>query len=639
MDLRARQSMTSLTAAWLASLLLLPGVAADAAVLEIEQLPRHGQLASEAAAGAGFAPAVEALQRGDAKSAEKLARSYVAQNPANARAHLLLLLSWYPQLEDVQILEHLEEVDQQLPAEGAALHESMAGLYLQDVRLHRATQHLNAIPPTRKSPQAQFLEANIAARQGRLDDALRKYGELSKEVPDNAVIALNQARLALLAQDYATTEAAARRLLRVQPGDEGGQLLLGTAQMHQGKTAEARKSFAAVSEKNPRSSLAWLNIGLIDLADAEYSEAASAFTRARTAAVGDPRPMVAAAAAALAEGDRGKAGTAAAAAREAAPGDPLAALLDVLARGEGVTAPGAATSLALAGHLFPDLARTPLPAAVLPELLDTGAAGQLAVANVLSQYWSAAAALDWMGRQKFAVTPSPLLELTRVRALASNGELTEASEALARLESDPASKGLISPTVMSAQAAVRLNDKAAASATMQRALAAAPGDAHLHRLAGDLYNAIGQPDEAVPEYRAALKASPRDPRLHNQLAATLALTGGRAEFQQGLRLADAGLALKPDYMTRALLLDTRADLLFRLGREADALAAYRELSTTVGGITGPSAWHRLGELSLAAGDQAGARKAFEEALDYGRDYSQRPSAVAELDKLSPPEAP
>ena len=33
------------------------------------------------------------------------------------------------------------------------------------------------------------------------------------------------------------------------------------------------------------------------------------------------------------------------------------------------------------------------------------------------------------------------------------------------------------------------------------------------------------------------------------------------------------------------------------------------------------------------------RKAFEEALDYGRDYSQRPTAVAELDKLSPPGAP
>ena len=611
---------------------------ASAVVLDVDRLPGREQLMSQAREVADFTPAVEALERGDAAGAEELARSYVAQNARDPRAHLLLVLSWYPQLKDVAIAKHLEEVDASLPDVGAALHETVAGLYLKDVRLYRATQHLSAIPPTRRSQQAVFLEAEIAARQVRLDDALRDYAQLSREAPDNSTIALNQARLALLGQDYATAEAAARRLLKINPDDESAGLLLGTAQMQQDNPAGAGKSFRAVIDKNPRNALAWLNLGLLDLASNKTNDARNAFAKARTGAVGDPRPIYGEVAAALAAGDRSAARKSSAAARRVAPDDPLAGLLDALARGEAVNEPGAASSLIAASQMYPDLARKPLPAALMPEFSNTDAAARLAVANVLAQLWSNPVALAWLERQRASSKPGPLMELTRARALAGSGDLKAARTLLSSLEADPSAAGLVSPAVLGAQADARLGHKAEAREAMRRAIAAAPGDGGLRRLSGDLENVLGSPARAIPEYRAALEASPRDPRVYNQLAASLALVGGRAGFEEGLRLAEAGLALKPDYMTRALLLDTRADLLYRLGRKADALQAYRELSTTVGGITGPAAWQRLAELSLDAKDRPGARKAFEEALDYGRDYPARARAVSELDELSPPSA-
>jgi hypothetical protein len=41
----------------------------------------------------------------------------------------------------------------------------------------------------------------------------------------------------------------------------------------------------------------------------------------------------------------------------------------------------------------------------------------------------------------------------------------------------------------------------------------------------------------------------------------------------------------------------------------------------------PEPWHRLGDLALEAGDGPLARRAYEEALDYGREYAGRARAV------------
>jgi tetratricopeptide (TPR) repeat protein len=221
----------------------------------------------------------------------------------------------------------------------------------------------------------------------------------------------------------------------------------------------------------------------------------------------------------------------------------------------------------------------------------------------------------------------PLHELTAVRALAAVDQWRAAGERLAKLEKSTAARGLAGPALQAAAVAVRVNDPNAAHAGIDRAIAAAPESPRVRMLAGDLRLALGEPRMAIAEYRVALRGWPRDPRLLNQLAASLALVGTRAELEEALRFAETGLRQQPHYMLRATLLDTRADLLFRLGRSAEALAAYRELSTTVGGIVAPEPWHRLGDLAMAAADRPLARRAYEEALDYGREYPGRARAA------------
>jgi tetratricopeptide (TPR) repeat protein len=221
--------------------------------------------------------------------------------------------------------------------------------------------------------------------------------------------------------------------------------------------------------------------------------------------------------------------------------------------------------------------------------------------------------------------------MTMVRAQVAAGRFQAADAGLAALEASATAAGLVGPSVQKAVLAARRNDRAAARTAMVEAIRRSPDSPRVRMLAGDLYLALGEPARAVPEYRKALTKWPRDPRLLNQLAYALAQVGPQREREAALAYAEEALRLQPHYLLRAALLDTRADLLQRLGRTDEALRAYRELSTTVGGMTSPEQWHRLGELAQGAGEAALARKAYEEALDYGRDYPGRAAAVRWLD--------
>ena len=116
----------------------------------------------------------------------------------------------------------------------------------------------------------------------------------------------------------------------------------------------------------------------------------------------------------------------------------------------------------------------------------------------------------------------------------------------------------------------------------------------------------------------------------------LALAGTPAERVEALGLTETALAQQPHYLLRAALLDTRADLLFRLGRTPDALVAYRELSSTAGGMTTPEQWHRLGDLAREAGEAGVARAAYEAALGKASgQHPLRPIIQLKLDALPP----
>jgi tetratricopeptide (TPR) repeat protein len=311
------------------------------------------------------------------------------------------------------------------------------------------------------------------------------------------------------------------------------------------------------------------------------------------------------------------------------PADPLAALASLLT-GQGrwpASSPGNARFVA--ASLYPDLETEPLADPVRVELASTAGRARLLVAGVLSEYLAPRAALGWLAAEP-AQAVQPLRELATIRAEMAAGNKRDAVDRLDALSRSEAGSGLVGPWIQAAIFAAARNDPAAAQAALGRALAVAPGSPRLRMLAGDLQLVLGQPARAVAEYRLALAHWPQDPRLLNQLAHALAQAGAKEQYVQALGYVETALGRQPHYLLRAALLDTRADLLVRLGRNSEALVAYRELSTTVGGMTTPEQWHRLGDLALEAGDSALARTAYEEALDYGRDYPGRAAAERQL---------
>ena len=536
--------------------------------------------------------------------------------------------------DDAAALQYVRSISATQPAHAAGLHETLAGAYLTDRRLFWSMQHLDAIPAAHKSDQARYLAAHIAARQRRLSDSAAALDALARRLPEDPLVARDQAQIASLLGRHDVAAAACERRLRLQPTDGRAALLLARMRMQQGRAGDAERVLSALLAREPRNGHAAMQLGLVQLALHRPAVARDSFAQARSIERQDAAPYLGEAAAALLLGQRTAALAAVAGAQRLNPADPLAALLGLLAH-EGPLPPVVPGGLRFnAASLYVDLETEPLPAAIRAELDPTDAVGRLAAANLLLEKWSGQAAIDWLAAgSKRAGQPGvagPLLELTAVRAFAAADQWPAAGGRLAMLEKSPSARELAGPPLQAAAVAVRRKDRDAARAAIGRAIAVAPDSPRIRMLAGDLHLALGEPRTAIVEYRVALRGWPRDPRLLNQLAASLALVGSREELEEALGFAATGLRQQPHYMLRATLLDTRADLLFRLGKSAEALAAYRELSTTVGGMSAPEPWHRLGDLAMAAGHRPLARLAYEEALDYGREYPGRARAAGVL---------
>lgn len=560
--------------------------------------------------------------------------SAIATSPAPRREHEKRLYALLQHGDDAAALAHVRALGLRQPALAATLHETLAGVYVRERRLYRATLHLEAIPAARRSDQTRYLLANIAARQQRLEAALTHLEPLARRLPDDSLVARDEAQVASLLGRHAQAAAACERLLRQRPGDGEAVLLLARTRLQQGRLAEAERLLDGLLAREPRNGRAALQRGFVQLLMDKPRAARESFVRARSIEVRDATPYAAEAAVALLLGDRPAARVAAAAALKQNPADPLAGLLELLARDGAWPAAVPGGARFLAAGLYPDLETDP-PAAALKAELAAPAIGRIAVANLLLEKASAQAAVAWLGAEP-AAAGGPLDALTEIRALLAAGQLQPAGARLAALERSAAARGLVGPAVLAAVLASQRDDRIAARAAMTRAVALAPQSPRIRMLAGDLYLVLGEPARAVPEYRSAHQHWPRDPRLLNQLAFALAEVGGSREREEALAHTETALRQQPHYLLRAALLDTRADLMLRLGRTAEALAAYRELSMTVGGMTGPEQWHRLGDLATAAGQSGQARQAYEEALDYGRAYPGRAVAIERVDARPSP---
>jgi Tfp pilus assembly protein PilF len=121
-----------------------------------------------------------------------------------------------------------------------------------------------------------------------------------------------------------------------------------------------------------------------------------------------------------------------------------------------------------------------------------------------------------------------------------------------------------------------------------------------------LYERTGKDDAAVRDLRALLAERPGDAAVQNALGYTLADRGRQLDEAQ--TLLTAALAQSPD---SAAILDSMGWLLHRQGKQAEALT-YLQRSRALG--SDPEIDLHVGEVQWALGDQAAARKTWQDAL-------------------------
>ena len=172
-------------------------------------------------------------------------------------------------------------------------------------------------------------------------------------------------------------------------------------------------------------------------------------------------------------------------------------------------------------------------------------------------------------------------------------------------------------------------------ALFEHALAIASDDNDTaHYALGRAFARQGKYELAIAHFRAAARANPFYPWLHNNLGGTFMLMGQPNQAAEEYRTA---LRLKPG---DALARDALARVLLALGRHEEALAQYTELARIAPASPVPT--FGKGSVLLAQGRAAAAETNFVEALRRKPDYAEAltglATALAMQDRLAEAEA-
>jgi Flp pilus assembly protein TadD len=103
--------------------------------------------------------------------------------------------------------------------------------------------------------------------------------------------------------------------------------------------------------------------------------------------------------------------------------------------------------------------------------------------------------------------------------------------------------------------------------------------ASVHNVLGMSYEKLNQNSVAVSHYKQAIYIAPQQPAAYNNLAYLFAEKGDN--LQEALRLANQALALEKDPDALASYKDTKAWVLYKMGRQQEALPLLREAAARI----------------------------------------------------------
>ncbi len=167
-------------------------------------------------------------------------------------------------------------------------------LALQARRFPRAraqAEQLLALEP--REPEHHFLAGLVAARDGRLDDARRHYGDAVNAAGGSYAEAFFN--LGMLERDAGHLEDAVRAYetaIAQRPDYTTAQNNLALALADLGRTTDAQRIYEAVLQRRPDYAAGWVNLGKLHAKAKRYDDAIAAYQQALIAKPGYEKAML-----------------------------------------------------------------------------------------------------------------------------------------------------------------------------------------------------------------------------------------------------------------------------------------------------------------------------------------------------------
>jgi tetratricopeptide (TPR) repeat protein len=505
---------------------------------------------------------------------------------------------------------------------------------------------------TGPAPLREVMAAEFAVSAGRLDEAVDWYLRAARAAPDDAALASQATRYALMGRDDRALEEALGLWRQRAPETVVMQAASATLALREGKTRAARRELEAMLRDG--GARGWLSAFAV-LGTGSRDPALSARVLGqlfdRNALPTEPLALAAAGQLALGLGDDALFGRIDAVARGLHPDDPAMgllrvrhlhrsgrsveahAVLDVLATGDAVaTVPRVREQIALAyGELGDpaagaallaagpgdgdDLAQVALRASLLAEADDKQAlaalyeglsrgaevpnpARRLLLGQVAEFLERPGEALDWYrsvpgGEQRSTA------RLRATKVLHDLGRKDDAYAALQDLQQDAAADERLRRDAYLMESELRRvdDDDAGELDALARGLAAFPDESALLYSRALLWERRDDIPRAEADLRRILVAEPDSTAALNALGYTLADRTDR--YEEALELIERARVAEP---ANAAIIDSYGWVLHRLGRDEEALVELRrafvlEKDAEIASHVGTVLWHlgRRGE--------------------------------------------
>ncbi|MEN8180127.1 MAG: tetratricopeptide repeat protein [Pseudomonadota bacterium] len=558
-----------------------------------------------------------ALKNSEYSKAIETAKELIGKRPTDARGHLLLTLSWLGNGDEEQLRQHLKELEGFNQNLAALIRLTAGRFYAREKRYYKSLAITRDLSNERIQSQTLQLRAKIYTLQGRTTDALFTYKELYRLDSTNHDTLLNLARLSMINRHLVYARQYADELLKLQPNNPPAALILGTVNLMDGDLPGAQSAFHSIAAKDP---ISQMGLGHASLIDKDFPSALKHYQNVLEQFPAMIEALQGLAITDIAMGNQKIAQEVLKQAKDTASQDPLTHLIEAASYATKGKTGSAGKSLKKTGALFFDI-NNPKPEIqnILIEEIKTSALN-LGLSNYLYRQGYFQLTEKIIGEQGGDEQLMPLSLMTKARALSKDGKDKKAL-ALYQILIDK-HPNLLAPIMEQADIHFRLNDPKQAKKGYEQAVAINPYIPDLHLRLGNLYNHLNQSKLAIKQYNEALeiKRGPHIPIALGSIATTL--LEKEQKPKEALKFAEKALKLAPNSKQLILLI---GNIHLESKEYQKALELYTKLNIT-NDLKEPIDHYRFGILLNKAGRHKDAAQAFENALNFGKDFQGKEQA-------------